>query len=1210
VRKLILIAIVVCCPILGHAQFTYPATSTQNIFTNTNQFTIGIESGPMVFSQLLQLNPMTTNMIYVSDATFGSNPCSGFGTGAFAFYINGAWDCSFGGGGGGGGGTTYTGISPIVVNNISNQISAPTVIQGAPTLTQNIFQPVATSLNTNVLNNVRWVPSASTPVTTGSANWQQTIATALTGGSLSTVTLVPCPVGIFGSDATSFVYISSAPTETVQLAGGGSCTPGATSGTIVFTPVNNHSGGYTIGSASAGIQETITDAAANGSNAPGLLYHVIFPPSNPASSTPYVVRARVNLWAGYADIDFSGVMIDCEALYDTCFYAGSSAGNIVLHGARVFTKTTVPGAPITQTSCSSNVSTITSTLNPPVGGWVDIQWTDNPHYWGIYQVVSTSVSSWTFTDNNCGHAGSPGAGTIATATTPGGNAAEHAFLEDNGFSIALRDIYYDFSTFAGHNMLNSFVVVDGDQYFLWDHGVMSGGTYCGPDYCGQAVYAPAASAGTPIGVLSHVNMTLNCGGNGVKWLGGQGLVMTNESVIQGFAQYGIASGALRGSSGPTMLDGSYEEVGACYNPFMIAAGFPTATLSAVSAAGVEQFNSPLYITKTAAAHSPSLQGFEPDFSNAGGGTTLYEYWLVINDGANSSVPLRFGHAAPASSASYLIGWPRYASQTGSTVTYTVLRTSSPTTVQPTAPFGTAVNSLTSTPIAQCSGSEIYYCTMSDSTATALQSYTVATTAGLIPDLFNWPGTAVLGGGALFYSDSGLPLGASAAYVTTLAGQPEVFSLNQDQVTPGVFNISSAISVGAGGSTTGTSWGGQMMPNGQVTSQPMGDQRKGRLNFLGFQQSLSPSHIITLNDSNPFKTIADAAHRPQWDANDCYIGFDVPSTGATSANAQLSIGCAKSVSQYVGNVGDGVAWGERLTATQKTFQVPIIGLSSLTVTGSANGLAFPFSLSGAQVSNVLGSATGWTTNGGSGASCNISGGIAVLGVGSDSKVFCSYTNSVLSNAQYVLAQLTALGSLQGGVGVRMSNSAETGYFFLCIAGSSSVIYRYNAGTPIAITSGGPPCVVGDYLLLEIVGSSLSAFDLTQGFTLTGTDSNIASGYPGLFGTPFNGITFTNFRAGNWTYGTGSPISAPTATGVYEAGVLNANELIYTNKQSLTSGTATHTFAGSFTYTSSSTFGCTCTDQTAANACSAAPASANTVALLGTGGDVLWLSCSGH
>jgi hypothetical protein len=94
---------------------------------------------------------------------------------------------------------------------------------------------------------------------------------------------------------------------------------------------------------------------------------------------------------------------------------------------------------------------------------------------------------------------------------------------------------------------------------------------------------------------------------------------------------------------------------------------------------------------------------------------------------------------------------------------------------------------------------------------------------------------------------------------------------------------------------------------------------------------------------------------------------------------------------------------------------------------------------------------------------------------------------------------------------------------------------------------------------------------------------------------------------------TPVSHLTLTAhpqVYEAGVLTTSEKIYTNTQSLIGGAATHTFAHSFTYTSSGAFGCTCTDETSANACRAVPASATTVTLAGTGSDVVWLECTGH
>lgn len=67
-----------------------------NVFTSTNQFTLGITSGPILFANLGTIGTSTT-MIFISDATLGSSPCTGGGTGALAIRINSAWNCNAGG---------------------------------------------------------------------------------------------------------------------------------------------------------------------------------------------------------------------------------------------------------------------------------------------------------------------------------------------------------------------------------------------------------------------------------------------------------------------------------------------------------------------------------------------------------------------------------------------------------------------------------------------------------------------------------------------------------------------------------------------------------------------------------------------------------------------------------------------------------------------------------------------------------------------------------------------------------------------------------------------------------------------------------------------------------------------------------------------------------------------------------------------------------
>jgi hypothetical protein len=127
-------------------------------------------------------------------------------------------------------------------------------------------------------------------------------------------------------------------------------------------------------------------------------------------------------------------------------------------------------------------------------------------------------------------------------------------------------------------------------------------------------------------------------------------------------------------------------------------------------------------------------------------------------------------------------------------------------------------------------------------------------------------------------------------------------------------------------------------------------------------------------------------------------------------------------------------------------------------------------------------------------------------------------------------------------------------------------------------------------------------IPDGVFTTDTTGNIANAYTAAVGQTVTACY--DPTATKWYFGGAANLP------VYEAGVFTGSEKIYTNTQALTRGAATHTFAHRFTFIGSETFGCTCTDQTAANACKAVPVAATTVILTGTGSDVIWLSCSGH
>jgi hypothetical protein len=223
----------------------YPALSTPNIFTNSNQFGSGVYLGPQLFANLSSLVGLT-NLVYISDGTPGSSPCTGLGTGALAIYLNGQWNCSGGGGGGGGGGSgtinsssqfaiPYYSASPSGI--VLSGIAAPTSLNGVP------FQFISVPSG-GLATLSLWSPGGVTPRTTncpgntdtilitdrlGYISWSDasscivTLAQAGTAGFANNFAFVGCSIG-----AGSAVITPTSP-STISYSTGSSYTSGATS---------------------------------------------------------------------------------------------------------------------------------------------------------------------------------------------------------------------------------------------------------------------------------------------------------------------------------------------------------------------------------------------------------------------------------------------------------------------------------------------------------------------------------------------------------------------------------------------------------------------------------------------------------------------------------------------------------------------------------------------------------------------------------------------------------------------------------------------------------------------------------------------------------------------------------------------------------------------------------------------------------------------
>jgi hypothetical protein len=165
--------------------------------------------------------------------------------------------------------------------------------------------------------------SPQTPVVnTDPYQWQQTPSG--TGGSQATknallvgpnsVTLTPCPNGVNGNDLWHYLYISGTGTPEAVLITGGSCTSGAKSGTIEFSAVNSHPAGFSIGTATAGVQEAVIAAAipqSNGSTSRNVQM-------SPGS---LVFNARLSVRSSGLTISGTGTTVVC-AVQDTCIMLG------------------------------------------------------------------------------------------------------------------------------------------------------------------------------------------------------------------------------------------------------------------------------------------------------------------------------------------------------------------------------------------------------------------------------------------------------------------------------------------------------------------------------------------------------------------------------------------------------------------------------------------------------------------------------------------------------------------------------------------------------------------------------------------------------------------------------------------------------------------------------------------------------------------------
>jgi hypothetical protein len=495
------------------------------------------------------------------------------------------------------------------------------------------------------------------------------------------------------------------------------------------------------------------------------------------------------------------------------------------------------------------------------------------------------------------------------------------FIEVNAQKTRLLNVTTRIPPTGG--TFSSYVQVDNDQSFLLDGldtalatGSSDYGVLCNASVCNPVIYAPGPFSSNPaVGWLKHLNISMQCSGNGIDWQSGN-TVKISDSVIEGFAQYGVRAGIQRGGYGGFELDNVYEEAGSCSNP-----------AGAIGQAGVIAQGATV---KIGGAELPA--GSSPQYANTG--STNYRYYIVANRTTyGASNPLYAGYALTNGSGSITVTTPDIAGAT----TFDLLRVTylAPNNPREQAPYGTG-NYAVATGVTRASACANEVCTFTDTQA-ALQSYTVATPA-YFPLLNFWPGNLVLAGSV----DSGSVLNAAKAWVQSA---PSDIVGVQGMAAPAV--VSTECQALDDWTPLWLSCYTSMAPSdfydqGAFLLAVKPNQDGGLLTNLKGRQNFStlgtgPGHIITLSDSNFQKTIATANNRPSNDANDAFIGYD--QGNGNPATVGISVGAPVSISNYIGNVGDGTSWLERLTSGLKEFKTNVQLDNALTVTGSAHASSF-------------------------------------------------------------------------------------------------------------------------------------------------------------------------------------------------------------------------------------------------------------------------------
>jgi hypothetical protein len=776
---------------------------------------------------------------------------------------------------------------------------------------------------------------------TTALNWTQTTSSSLTGGSPGTVLLTPCPAGVdYTSGAGYQVYIRDGASSEAVAVTGGSTVSGNCS--ITFTPFFSHAS-YTIGSASSGIQETINAACGvDPTFYKNSQCNVTIPANGPGypvhSLTTYDVFGTIIFHANQSILSGFGVSINCHGRAH-CLQVGDQIKSLNYQNNTIRglafrapdnhspTGDNIPaynGCAITQTQATGNVATITtaSACGFRPGDLVTIQFTDDAMYWGDAIVATASGTSFTLSKHN--HT------TKGPQSTPGVVALAYDAILDNAQNTHFQDILCD--NLGEIGSFNNFFDFWDDENALVEHFNNNGASLtANVNWTGSFIYSggkPIGPAGNPtqqwapVITLRDSSITANYS-NGVTVQDSNGLYIEN-TVLQATGPWQVKSSNETGNYQGAYLKNIYSESGTALNPLSP----PRSPFPGLGIAG-------LIAGVSSGAASFQLAGNGSPvgaFATGGSGSTPYTYFIIANDttASTQTSPMQVLNWLSTGSDSITVRWPRVANQTD-TIAYDVIRITTPVGVGAIYPYaggcrggsggtcGYVAQGLSQATACNVAGVPTLVCTYTDNGSSSTSAYTIKQ-ANYGGNLTFWPGSVVsvsrsvtvdvevgnvvgvgLNGNALQIANqcSGYGAASPGGYTTCLGSLSPAGNSVKNQTATIM--------------TDGPNSGGGMSLS------------KGRLNFSTTAAStMQPHHIITLIDSQPALTQATSTYRPPANANDVWIGTDVPSRGVGLSSGQLAFGAPVSITSYIRATGDGIQtnWLERLTSTQKTFEVPV------------------------------------------------------------------------------------------------------------------------------------------------------------------------------------------------------------------------------------------------------------------------------------------------